>query len=453
MNKNNFQLSVDFKSYSLTTKEEKIIFHEEFQKGGTECKAVISPQSDQMIITSEADGWYHLYLYSFNDTSLLQLTKGEFEDNLSTNDFPVWSPDGTKIAYCSNQGNLTNRQIHIYDTTKKNDRCLTTFHGVNFDPLWLPSGAGLVFSRASATRGVELVVLESITDPVPKLITGLFPRDLQEQLREPEKISYQSAKNFTIEAFLHKPYDFDPTKKYPALVYCHGGPQGGQLKAAWEDSPNSVSKFFGWNQYLASKGYFVLEVNMRGGSGYGRKFRHGVYLDHGVGDVEDCANAGRYLQNHPNVDPKRVGIYGVSFGGYMTYHNITRHPEIFALGIANVGLWNLDLWKAWLLKTYGDNGAPLIFNSGLGKEENPEIWKQASPHNYRAQLQRPIIAFQGMNDDSITEEQVYDLSDHCLKNGLEYVAHIYPSGGHVWGKRYIWRDAFKKYQDALDKYL
>ena len=179
-----------------------------------------------------------------------------------------------------------------------------------------------------------------------------------------EEVSFESAGGLTIYGYLMKPKNIAEGTKIPALVWVHGGPVR-QMRPGWHPL-RTYALFHGLNQYLVHRGYAVLSVNFRGGIGYGRDFRNALFHKMGVDDVADVVNAAKYLKSLPYVDPDRVGVWGISYGGYMTLHSLTQYPDVFKAGVNIAGIWDFIQWTKWADGHYGKGAG--LFKAYLGGE-------------------------------------------------------------------------------------
>jgi len=217
-----------------------------------------------------------------------------------------------------------------------------------------------------------------------------------------EHVWYPSADGRQIPALLYRPRDAAPGARLPALIHVHGGPTGQFFRA-----------FEPFTQYLVSQGYVVLSPNVRGSTGYGREFREANLNDWGGGDLEDVAAGARFLTSLPEVDAERLGIFGVSYGGYMTYIATVKKPELWKAACASVGMTDLRLlydhsmehFKYYLRQQLGD------------PEQNAALWADRSAITHAGRLQAKLLMIQGANDPRVPAEQARVYRDRLLETG------------------------------------
>lgn len=217
-----------------------------------------------------------------------------------------------------------------------------------------------------------------------------------------EYVWYESSDGLKIPAILYRPRDVDPDKKYPALVEVHGGPTGQFFR-----------NFDPFAQFLANRGYVVIQPNPRGSTGYGVEFRDMAIKDWGGGDLEDIAAAAEYLRGLPEVDPDRIGVWGGSYGGYMTYIAVTKKPDLWKAGVAWMGITDLhtlyedsmEHFKYYLREQMGD------------PEADADLWCDRSALNFAEQMSAKLLIVHGLNDPRCPIEQARIFRDRLIELG------------------------------------
>ncbi|MEW6522896.1 MAG: S9 family peptidase [Bacillota bacterium] len=411
-----------------------------------------SPDGKLLLHLLENHGWAHLYLQDAAGGKLRQLTFGECEDFGQAGDAPSWAPDGQTVVYSSNRGNPTQRQLWVLDIRNGQGHQLTDLPGTNLAPKFSPDGSRLAFLHSDPWKSCDLWVMDTGRPQTARQLTRSMPPAWTPQsISVPEEVTYRSAADWEISGMLVKPVDMDPTRRYPALVWVHGGPIR-QMRWGWHPS-RAYAIFDAFHQYLAHRGYVSISINFRGGIGYGRDFRQGIYHKMGVDDVADVVNAGRFLKSLPYVDPERVGVWGISYGGYMTLHALTQYPGEFALGINLAGIYDFSQWQRWVRSRWGRVGG--LFTTYLGgePEDSPELYAQASPVTFVDNLRDPLVNLHGTADANVDFAQLDRIVEDCVRLGKTYEAHYYPGEAHSFIHRHTWRDAFNKIEAAMNKYL
>jgi dipeptidyl aminopeptidase/acylaminoacyl peptidase len=431
----------------------KLILREEPYQGKgmpafTDCQ--VNPNGSSLLFRLERDGWLHHYLYDLKSEVLTQLTRGNCEDFGHAGDEAAWSPCGTRFAYASNRHQRWSRGIWVYDVTAKHETLIVDESVTNVQPKWSPDGKRIGYLHCDHARAGDLWVAAADGNHAHQL-TFAMPEGLSEQMQEPEHVVYKGALGWDIDGWIFKPNPLEAGKKYPALVWVHGGPIR-QLRGSWHHS-RSYGHHYGLHQYLAKQGYVIIEINFRGGIGYGAEFRNGLHHKMGVDDVTDVVNAGRFLKSLPYVDPEKVGVYGLSYGGYMTLHCLTQYPDEFALGVNFAGIWDFAQWSHWIEKKFGRPWT--MFSSYFGglPEESPELWAKGSPVTFKSGLKKPLINFHGIKDANVDFEQMDRIVKDCVEMGAEYEAYYYPHEVHFFAMRSTWEDVLPKLLREFDRYL
>lgn len=234
-----------------------------------------------------------------------------------------------------------------------------------------------------------------------------------------EYVKYQSFDDQEIPAILYKP-DIEEDTKHPALVLVHGGPTGQYFR-----------DFNMFGQVFAHNGFVLLEPNVRGSTGYGKEFMEMNYKDWGGGDAKDVIHGKKFLESLDFVDPDRIGVFGGSYGGFMSFLQMTKY--------ADAG-W--DVGAAWIgishLKTFYDRSKPhfkYFIESHLGKyEENKELWEDRSALNHIEKLKAPIQIVHGVNDPRCPIQESRQFRDKLLeigkKEGKDFEYEEFADQGH-----------------------
>lgn len=411
-----------------------------------------SPGGRHLLFLMETDGWAHLHLYDREPGEMRQLTHGQCEDFAHAGDTPQWSPLGTKIVYASSRGDLHQRHLFLLDITTGQQLQLEDLPGNNSLARWSPDGRRIAFMHCDVHRSMDLWLMDMDDRPKARQVTfSMPPAWTEENVSVAEHITYKGAQDWDIHAFLTRPKSFDPSKKYKALVWVHGGPIR-QMRQGFHPL-HSYAVFYAYHQYLAHRGYVSLSINFRGGTGYGRRFRMGLHGKMGIDDVVDVVKAGEYLKGLPYVDPDRVAVWGLSYGGYMTLHALTQYPEAFCMGVNIAGIWDFAQWTRWIQSRAGMQGGLFVNFLGGFPDESPESYRLASPVTFAEKLARPLINVHGTADANVDFQQMDRIVTDCVKLGKPYEAYYYPNEVHMFRWRKTWKDAFPKIEREFDKYM
>ncbi|MFP4456639.1 MAG: alpha/beta fold hydrolase [Clostridia bacterium] len=421
---------------------------EENQRGAFYTSVTPNMKRKELLFGLELDGFYHHYKYDLESKDLTQLTEGNCEDLGQMGDSISVSPDGSKFVYASNKTHRIQRQLFEYNLETDKEVQLTDFPVTNVGPEYSPCGKYLAFNHSSKKENGDLWVID-LKNSKKEQLSFSMPELLSAKLVESETITYKGALEWDIDAFLYKPKDLDKNKKYPAIVWVHGGPMR-QMRGSWHPSA-TYSHFYAYNQFLVSQGYVVLSPNFRGGIGYGSEFRYGLYKKKGIDDTIDIVKAGEYLKNLDYVDEQKVAVYGLSYGGYMTLHSLTQYPESFAMGINIAGLWDIAQWGRWIRDTYGNYVGDANFCGMV--EERPDLWAKGSPVFYKDNLNKPLMNLQGTKDPNVDFNQLNRIVKDCVELGVEHESVYYPDEMHTFRYRKTWKDALPRMNEFFAKYL
>jgi dipeptidyl aminopeptidase/acylaminoacyl peptidase len=310
-----------------------------------------------------------------------------------------FSPDGKRLIAYNNENALM--ETTVYDVAEGKAESVEMPPGLSYSADWLANDRFIVNIVTDVTRpelrdyrltdGSSDVLLNADYGSIdPKVFTKL------------EYVSYSSSDGLEIHALLYRPREMKPGQKYPALVEVHGGPTGQFFRG-----------FDPYGQFLADNGFIVIQPNVRGSTGYGVEFRDLNRMDWGGGDLEDVAGAAEYLKRLPEVDSKRIGVWGGSYGGYMTFMAMTKKPHLWKAGVAWVGITDLkklhdssmEHFKYYLQIQMGD----LI--------ENADLWKDRSAINFAHQMTGKMLIVHGVNDPRCPIEQARIFRDRLLELG------------------------------------
>ncbi len=229
------------------------------------------------------------------------------------------------------------------------------------------------------------------------------------QFVEPESVSYAGPDGQTVPAWLFVPKGLDRTKKHPAIVWIHGDGVN-QGYDGWHVQRN-YAVYYSFHQYLLQKGYVVIMPDYRGSIGYGKAWREGVYMDVGGKDAKDAWMVTNYLKTLPYVDMDRVGVWGLSYGGFFTLIAVTDQPKLFraavdVAGVADYAMYYEDPYHGgW---TASRIGTP---------EQNPEVYANASPLSHIDRLERPLLVLHGTSDVNVPYLHSVRLIDELLEEG------------------------------------
>ena len=276
---------------------------------------------DNFSFVSDKSGYPHLYWYSMNGNLIKQVTSGNYE----VKSFIGWNPDTNEFYYTSNEESPMRQAVYKIDRKGKKVK-LSNQQGTN-SPIFSSSMKYFMNKFTS----LDTPMLITLNDNTGKVLKTLVTNDkLKEKLAgyaipQKEFFTFKTTEGVDLNGWMMKPVNFDPSKRYPVLMFQYSGPGSQQVLDKWGIS---------WETYMASLGYVVACVDGRGTGGRGSEFQKCTYLNLGVKEAKDQVEAAKYLGGLPYVDKGRIGIWGWSFGGYMTIMSMSEGTPVFKAGVA-----------------------------------------------------------------------------------------------------------------------
>lgn len=389
-----------------------------------------SPDGSKLLCVSDANGFANLWLIDLTSGSVESLTEGHEEKGA-----PAWTSDGERVAYTfCRQGSIG---IGVADLSSRKAQAVVAPTGVAADPVWSPDGSKLLYLYHDYRQAPELFV-KAVDGPALQL-TFSMPRALAGAgMVEPELVEYASTDGMIIPAFLYRPPQAAGGGKFPIIVYPHGGPTA-QHTNGWHP----------WLQYFILKGYGVIAPNFRGSTGYGRAFELANREEWGKKDLEDVLQAAAYARTVEWVDPKRVAIFGGSYGGYQALLALSKAPGSFCCGVDFYGVSNrFSSWRDT------DRIGKRNIQRKLGKPNgNAELYKEASPLFYEANIREPLLIMHGEADPRVPFGQSVEIAEALRRRGFPVQFYGYPGEGHGFLKPEHLRDIYTKVEQFFDLYL
>ena len=381
---------------------------------------------------SEMDGWPHLYSISPNGGAPLLLTPGRYMA-----EYVTMSSDGQWLAFAGNAGadadDIDRRHIVRVPVDRAAPEVLTPGAGLEWTPVFT-SGGSIAFIGATAQRPPLPGIIPAKGGAVQWLGANRIPSDFPtSQLVVPKKVLFKSPDGMEIHGQLFEaPGNASLARggRKPAIVYVHGGPPR-QMLLGWHYS-DYYTNAYASNQYLASRGFVVLSVNYRLGIGYGRDFQNPQNAgSRGASEYLDVLGGARYLRSLPQIDVSRIGIYGGSYGGFLTALALGRNSDIFAAGVDIHGVHD---WT-------GERAAPLLApryeKPGDLQRALDVAWK-SSPVSSVSTWRSPVLLIHGDDDRNVQFSQTVGLVRRLAKRGVPYEEIIIPDDTHHFMRHANW---------------
>jgi len=361
--------------------------------------------------TSERNGFKHIYLYDMSGKLIRQITDGKWEVS------QVYGIDekAKMIYFTSTEDSPLQRQLYKIKFNGKGKEKLSTrkgTHAPNFSKdfkyyldYYSAADTPPVVSLHEAKSGKQLKVLED---------NQAFNERLKEYKINPKEFfTFTTSEGVELNGWMIKPLNFDKSKKYPVLMFVYGGPGSQTVTDSW-DTYNYM-----WYQVLASKGYMVVSVDNRGTGARGAEFKKITYANLGKYEIQDQIATAKYLANLPTVDAERIGIWGWSYGGYMSSLGITVGADIFkaAIAVAPVSTWRFydSIYTERYLKR---------------PQDNAEGYDSNSPINHVEKLKGSYLLVHGTADDNVHFQNAIELQNALIKANKQFDSFYYPNRTH-----------------------
>lgn len=412
MRMNRLQNQLDILHANAGSGASKVVYSESNQYYFSEASDnTITYLSDgeSFILNSERDGYFHLYHYNFNSGHIAPITTGDYD----IYSFMGYDEKQQRLYYSSYEESSIQRHIYSIklDGTKKQK--LSTQSGVN---------------RATFSTTFKYYILNHSSANTPPYITlhnqkGKLIRVLKDnkQLKETVKaygyamtefLTLPTASGEELNAWIIKPNDFDPGKEYPLFIYVYGGPESQSVTDSW-------GRRGAWFQMLVQQGYVVACVDNRGTNGRGEAFRKATYMKLGELETIDQVEAAQWFGAQDYIDKKRIGIFGWSYGGYMTSLCMTKGNGTFKMGIA---VAPVTTWR------YYDT----VYTERFMRtpQENPEGYDNNSPINFADGLQGKFLLIHGSGDDNVHYQNSMDFAVALVEANKQFEMQFYPNKNH-----------------------
>jgi dipeptidyl aminopeptidase/acylaminoacyl peptidase len=402
-------------------------------------KQILWAAGDRILFPWEGDGWTHLYSVSVNGGTAEPLTPGAFEVEHVT-----LAPGGREAVYSSNQDDIDRR--HIWRVSVAGGKAAPATRvsdgGIEWAPAVASDGATIALLRSDArhpARAALLTTNGTLRDLAPESMPGDFPASV---LVEPRQVIFSAADGLSIHGQLFQPPGLKPGERHPAVVFFHGGSRR-QMLLGWHYM-EYYHNAYAMNQYLASQGYIVLAVNYRSGIGYGMEFREALnYGATGASEFNDVMGAGVYLRGRPDVDPQRIGLWGGSYGGYLTALGLARASDLFAAGVDIHGVHNWNTEIHHFVPAYNPEAKPDA--ARLALESSPI----ASIKTWRS----PVLLIHGDDDRNVPFSETVEMAEALRKQGVEIEQLIFPDEIHDFLLHRSWLRAYHATADYFDRHF
>ena len=386
------------------------------------------PDSEHVYFESERDGWSHLYSTSISGGEPAQLTSGQFE----VSDVRL-SQDKTKFYFTSSEGSLFERNLWSMSTSGGVRTHIPAMTGNNQVEI-SPDETMLADVRSYSNQPPELYLLQNrIVDekdsiPIHKVTTSPTLEFSSYNWVDPPIASFKARDGATVYGRIYVPQNYKGGG--PAVIFVHGAGYLQNVHRWW----SSYYREYMFHHLLRERGFVVFDIDYRGSAGYGRDWRTGIYRHMGGKDLTDQVDAVNYLVKEHGVDPKRIGVYGGSYGGFITLMAMFTQPDIFAAGAA---LRPVTDWAHY--------NNPYTANILNLPQNDLEAYKQSSPIYFANGLKGALLICHGMVDTNVNFQDTVRLVEKLIElRKTNWEVAPYPVEDHGFEREESWADEYKR---------
>lgn len=365
----------------------------------------------EFIWTSDEDGYNHIYLYNMKGKKVRQLTKGNFDV------IRFYGLDAQKKMLYFQAAKEGAMHRGIYHAPLAGGAIKTLHHqkGVN-SAQFSSTFDYYVNTYSNATTPPSYKVYKTQNNQLIRTIEENQP--LNNQLKEYNMgkhsfFEFTNSDDVVLNGWVIKPADFDPNKKYPVFMYVYGGPGSQTVMDRWG------GQNYMWFQMLAQKGYIIVSVDNRGTDARGQAFRKSTYMNLGGLETKDQIEVAKHFASQPYVDAKRIGIFGWSFGGYLSTSCLAKGADVFKMAIAVAPVIN---WK-WYDTIYTERFM-------RSPKENNDGYEENSPINFAGQIRGKYLLVHGMADDNVHFQNAAEMARALIAKNIPFDEAYYPNKNH-----------------------
>ena len=427
-------------NYTIGSKTIKEIYSESdtawYERHGN---AISFVDDTTFLFESEVSGYNNLWSINTNGSNAKNVTQGEFTVLES-----VLDSKKSVLYFVANKETPVNYFLYSADLNTGEFKQLTHDAGDVENLRISPDGAYLFYEHSYINQPNELYKFNTITNEQSQITNTISPKFSSVQWVLPELVTFNNEEDgHIVYSFVYKPKDFNPKKKYPLICFAHGS---GYL----QNVTNGFSPYrdnFMVNTYLVSKGFVVIDIDFHGSLGYGKDFRNKTYRNLGYWEMSDYMSGIDHLNSFGYIDKENVGIYGGSYGGFITLMSLFRHPEIFKCGVALRAVAN---WKNYF---YSNRWYTLARLGDYNNPDNKQYYEQSSPITYADGLKGPLLLTHGMLDDNVFFQDMVQLTQKLIELKKDFEVMIYPKEYHGFHIQTSWLDQYKRITKFFEKNL
>ncbi len=381
----------------------------------------------QFIWQSKKDGWNHLYLYNLNGTLIKQLTKGPWE----VLDVKGFDTNGSNLFYISTEESPVTKNLYQLNLEKGITKRVTTGYYVHNTSI-SSSGDFVIdnFSGPQNPRTIQLI--ETKTGKTKYLLQSANPLSSY-VVGQLSIFTIKNNEGTDLYCRMFKPANFDSTKKYPVIVYWYGGPKAQMVLNSWNGGAGDY-----WFQYMAERGHVVFTLDTRGSSNRGRAFEQSIFRYAGKMQMDDMMAGVNYLNDLSYTDKNNMGLFGWSYGGFMTTNFMLNHPGIFKAAVAGGPVMDWKYYEIMYGERYMDT-----------PQENPDGYEETNLIKQAGKLKGKLLLIHGLQDPVVVQQHSVNFVKAAVDKGVPVDYMIYPGHEHnVLGK-----DRAHLYQKLTDYFM
>jgi dipeptidyl-peptidase-4 len=389
----------------------------------------IPGHEDQFVWWSQRDGYMHLYLYNTQGKLIRQLTKGPW----LVNEIVAYNKEQEQLIITASKASPMEK--HSYTVNLFNSKVTRIDREAGMHTVVASSTGEYIFDVYSAADVPKVSSLKSTDGTWNKVLLAAENTLADYDMPLVKKVSLKADDGTPLYGKLILPTHFDPSKKYPVIVYLYNGPNVQLLHNSFPASGNL------WYDYMAQRGYIVFTMDGRGSSNRGLKFEQATFGQLGTVELADQLKGVAYLKNLPYVDANRMGIHGWSFGGFMTTSMMLRYPDVFKVGVAGGPVMDWKMYEIMYTERYMNT-----------PQENPKGYEDADLLTKTKNLKGKLLLIHGTDDDVVVWQHSINFVKKCVDNNIPIDYFMYPGHPHnVRGKDRV--HLMQKITDYFDLYL